>query len=447
MPINTKNKEYLANSQKWAVVRDCEEGASAVKAKRDKYLPKPGGSEARYDDYLMRANFVNYTAATVNGLLGMVFREDAEIDLQPDLEYLLTDANGNGLTLDQQTRRVVRDLIVTGRMGLLVDFPAVEPGASRADTAGLRANIVLYPTERIINWREKTLVVLEEEHEVHIDEYASECRTYHRVLRLEDGQYVSELYDDKDVLIAYAEPRMSNGARWTEIPFIFAGAENNDQNVDKPPLYDLAEVNIAHYRNSADFEESSYMVGQPTPWISGLTQHWIEEVLQGQIMLGSKAVIFLPDGAQADLLQATDNQMPERGMAAKEAQMIKLGARLIEDTKTNESATGAAIRFGGQTSVLATIVGNAEAAMLKCINWAGMFMGATGDNVFQLNREFYDREANPQTIMAAIQLLDRGVIAMSDLRGNLRASGMLDNDRTDDEIDGEAEQNVLDTGL
>jgi len=332
-------------------------------------------------------------------------------------------------------------------MGLLVDFPAVEPGASRADTAGLRANIVLYPTERIINWREKTLVVLEEEHEVYIDEYASECRTYHRVLRLEDGYYVSELYDDKDVLIAYAEPRMASGARWTEIPFIIAGAENNDQNVDKPPLYDLAEVNIAHYRNSADFEESSYMVGQPTPWISGLTQHWIEEVLQGQIMLGSKAVIFLPDGAQADLLQATDNQMPERGMAAKEAQMIKLGARLIEDTKTNESATGAAIRFGGQTSVLATIVGNAEAAMLKCINWAGMFMGATGDNVFQLNREFYDREANPQTIMAAIQLLDRGVIAMSDLRGNLRASGMLDNDRTDDEIDGEAEQNVLDTGL
>ena len=42
--------------------------------------------------------------------------------------------------------------------------------------------------------------------------------------------------------------------------------------------------------------------------------------------------------------------------------------------------------------------------------------------------------------MANIALMDRGVIAKKDLRTTLRASELIDPDRTDDEIDGEAEE-------
>ena len=56
------------------------------------------------------------------------------------------------------------------------------------------------------------------------------------------------------------------------IPFIFCGALNNSPDVDKSPVYDIAEVNIAHYRNSADYEESCFIAGQATPVLTGLTQ-------------------------------------------------------------------------------------------------------------------------------------------------------------------------------
>jgi hypothetical protein len=41
--------------------------------------------------------------------------------------------------------------------------------------------------------------------------------------------------------------------------------------------------------------------------------------------------------------------------------------------------------------------------------------------------------------MAQIQLVDRGVIADTDLRTNLRKGGLIEAGRTDEDIEGEAE--------
>ena len=59
-------------------------------------------------------------------------------------------------------------------------------------------------------------------------------------------------------------------------------------------MYDLAVLNIAHYRNSADYEESCFVTGQPTVWASGLTEAWVEDVLKGELRLGSFGGIPLP---------------------------------------------------------------------------------------------------------------------------------------------------------
>jgi hypothetical protein len=57
-----------------------------------------------------------------------------------------------------------------------------------------------------------------------------------------------------------------------------------------------------------------------------------------------------------------------------------------------------------------------------------------GDIDIEINKQFYDMSIDPQEVIAGIQLLDRGVIADSDLRGKLRKTGWIDSERTDDEI-------------
>ena len=473
MPVDTQNSDYAKNLPIWELVRDCDEGATAIKSRRNTatqyaggigslagtaYLPAPNSQDGssdnqiRYDAYRSRASFVNFVSHTKEGMLGMVFRKPTEIEIPPNIDYLIENANGNGLHLDQMIKDAASDTLLTGRYGLLVDYPQTDTGLTQAEvsTAGLQASILAYPAESVINWRcevlngvkQLTMVVLQEPRiKTRDNDYfeVEDCM-YHRVLLLKDGVYTQLLYDENNALIIDdIVPRKANGSTWDIIPFEFIGSVNNDETSDKAPLYDIAEINVAHYRNSADYEESCFIVGQPTPVISGLTQQWVDDNFGGGIELGSRSGLLLPLDANASLLQAAPNQMPERGMELKEVQMVKIGTRMIQESSGAETAEAAKIRFAGQNSKLGSLIVNVEEAFRKSLTWLGEFMGGEGNIVLNINKEFYDATIDPQMIAQTMMLQDRGVIGMSDVRYLLRRGNLLDSERTDKEIEADSE--------
>ena len=319
----------------------------------------------------------------------------------------------------------------------------------------LRANILPYPAESIINWRtvnvgglkKLSLVVLQEPTlKPSEDNFDYEECMYHRVLRLENGVYVQNLYDEDGELVIYEDgssdiyPRKFDGSFWDEIPFSFVGSVNNDETVDKAPLYDIAEINISHYRNSADYEESSFLVGQPTPTFSGLTQSWVDQNMSNGISFGSRSAILLPEGGGAELLQASENQMPLKGMQMKEMQMVKIGTRIIEDGGGEETAEAAKIRFAGQNSKLGAIIINVESAFEKCLDWAMMYMGGNAEPSIEINKQFYDATIDPQLLMANIQLMEKGIVAKSDVRYLMRKASLISPERTDEDLDADISQ-------
>lgn len=480
MPASTQHSQYKEFLPRWELVRDCVEGAPAIKSRARKlgpdvtldswkrplpgtrYLPQPrpydtsAENRSRYFSYLERALFVGYTAMTKEGLMGLAFRNEPIINLPVSLEYLRSNADGGGTSLTQFIREVMGEVIETGRVGLLADYPEAPAGMTQAETEalGLVSRISIYPAEAIINWRwelvgtqrQLTLVVLREEVQEDVDGFDVEVKPRYRVLRLEDGVYYQELYDEHDTLVPIQTedglvnrlvPRKSDGTTWSAIPFQFIGSQNNDPMPDKSVLYDIAEANVSHYQNRADLQESSFMVGQPTPWASGLDQNWVDEVLKGGFEVGSRALIPLPENGQAGLLQASPNQLPHQVMKETENEMIRIGARLIEDSSGRETAEAARIRYGGQNSKLAGLIGNVEQAFINVIGWVGQFMGVAETPVLKMNRQFYDNSIDPQEVIAQIQLLDRGVIAESDVRDSLRKTGWVEYNRTDEQIDEE----------
>ncbi len=487
MSVDSQHAEYSESITSWQLVRDCNAGSKAVKSRSagstnsgtldglagTAYLPAPNATDnsnknsARYHAYKKRANFVNFTAHTKEGLTGLVFRRKTTIETPTDIKYLITNANGDGLTTDQMIKNATNEVLMIGRYGLLVDYPETPPGLTDAEVRAmeLQANILSWPAESVINWRSEmvggvkklTMVVLREPREESTDGFEYKTVCYHRVLllkKIDDKMiYVQNVYDDSgnmvvwktgedndgDIVTGDIIPRKNDGSEWTEIPFTFIGSVNNDSVVDKAPLYDIAEVNIAHYRNSADYEESSFMVGQPTPVIAGLTQSWVDTNFKQGIALGVLGGIMLPEGGNADLLQASPNQMPEKGMEMKEQQMMKIGANIIQDVGGNETVDAVKIRFTGQNSKLGSIIQNVEAAFGQCYTWAQEFMGGAGESIITINKEFYDATIEPQLLMAQIQLLDRGLIAPNDLRDNLRAGNLIKPDRTNEDIENEAE--------
>lgn len=468
MPVSDQAPQYEHSLSKWTLVRDCVAGSKAVKSKTTAYLPDPEDKESlnayqgdqyanirsrelrrmtkRYSDYIYRAQFVNVTARTRNAMVGMAFRNPPEVELPNGLEYLEDNATGEGRSLEHLAKDTVGDLLEVGRIGLLVDYPEAEEGltASQVAMMNLQANIKTYPAESIINWKTSviggeevlSLVVLQEAYSVAEDEYGHDSETQYRVLKLEEGRYTVEIWREDD-LFAIAQPRQGNGQYLDRIPFVMAGTYNNNPDVDDAPLYDIAELNIGHFRNSADYEEGVYIHGQPMTHLDTgeMSATQFMDTNPNGVESGSRRGVVTQGGGTLTLVQAQANSAAFEAMTHKEQQMVAIGARLIEPNGQAETAEAARIKHAGDNSVLTNVVQNASEAIRMAIEWCGWFMNVTGEVVFNINEDFYDKETSPQLIMAKIQLLDRGIIAKSDIRRGLRQSGQLE--RTDDEIDEE----------
>lgn len=461
MPNVSYVRDDVAKMKKrWDLVRDCLSGQEAIKAGREKYLPKPNPSDAseenkkRYDQYVERAVFYNVTQRTHAGLVGQVFQQDAIMELPALMDPLKVDVDGAGVTIDQQAKKALGGVLAYGRSGLLVDYPNVGEAASRQDLLDgkVRPTIILYDPWDIINWRTKTagakkllsLVVIAEAYVIEDDGFEMKTDKQWRVLRLEEetGNYRVEIWREENGVHQEYEhyyPTDANGNNLREIPFTFVGAVNNDPAVDLPPLYDLAVLNIAHYRNSADYEEACFIVGQPTPFLAGLTKDWVEDVLKGQVHLGSRGAVPLPQGGTAGLLQANPNTMPKEAMEAKERQMVALGAKLVENKAVQRTATEAEQEEASEASVLATCTKNVASAYQFALSWCGAYLGVTGDAEFDLNTDFMIGRMTAQDRAQLVAEWQAGAIAFEEMRFNLRRANVayLDDEDAKDAIEQE----------
>lgn len=440
------------------LIRDAIAGEPTVKAARTTYLPMPNAEDqskenkARYEAYLKRAVFYNVARRTLFGLVGQVFMRDPVIKVPALLNPLVANATGSGINLTQLAKKAVSVNLAYSRGGILVDYPTTEGqgGASIADleSGNIRPTLYVYNPTEIINWRTTdrgaeeilSLVVLFETWCVQDDGFEMKMSGQFRVLRLdENGEYIHEVWREPNPTKADGakipkgnytihetfKPTDAQGKRLREIPFMFFGSENNDANPDNPNFYDLASLNMAHYRNSADYEESCYVVGQPTPVLIGLTEEWVTNVLKGVVAFGSRGGIPLPSGADAKLLQAEPNTMLKEAMDTKERQMVALGARLVEQKEVQRTATEAELEAASEGSTLSTATKNVSAAFEWALKWAARWVGQPDSWVkFELNTDFDIARMTPDERRILIEEWQKGAITFEEMRTGLRKAGV-----------------------
>ncbi len=358
-------EDLAAEFNDYELVGDCIDGARAVKERGILYLPMPDPANlsddnlARYRSYGIRAVFYNVTQRTALGLQGQIFSRSPVVKNPASLDNVITDASGGGISIEQIARIACWYTISFGRGGLFVDYPPTEKPATKKelDDGNVRPTISVYGPKNVINWREKTvgsksilcLVVLLETYTLQDDGFETKTGPQFRELRLDDaGNYFVQLWRSPDINGSNFEkhgaayyPKGGDGKGLTEIPFTFIGSKNNEPSIDPIPLLDLANLNIAHYRNSADLEEMLHIVGQPMLTISGLSAEWYTEILKSKIPFGSRVGLPLPTGAEANLIQVESDEIISKEMEHKERQMVALGAKVVEQKTVQRTATEA----------------------------------------------------------------------------------------------------------
>lgn len=445
MSVQFQHPLYDKHLPKWRRCRDAAEGQDAVHEAGGEYLPKlKDQTDDDYKAYRNRAVFFNATWRTISGLVGMLFRKPPKVEAPGITAALLETVTSDGQPFDIFARGVVEECLKVGRVGVLVDYPVVDTTQmtqADAELMNLRPTLATYQAENIINWRQAvianvqvlTMVVLVETDEEVVDEFESKQVKQYRVLDLtevkgEDGstalayririfrineQTKAEQQVGEDVF-----PLMG-GAYIPFIPFYFLASDDTCVEPDDPPLIDLVDLNLSHYRTTADYEHGCHFTGLPTGYIAGYSKQEGEK-----IYLGSQAMLIFPDpNVTVGFLEFSGNGLSSlrENLDRKEAQMIVLGARMLEQQKKAvESAEAAGIHRAGENSILADVAKaislGLTAAMQTFSDWAG----ASGEVTVELNRDFFPRPMSPQELSSLVLSWQQGAISPQTLFENLQ---------------------------
>lgn len=428
--VDTKHPSYAAMADQWAKCRAAVSGQKAVHAAGEVFLPKLKDQEDDdYKAYRMRASFFNATWRTVSALSGLIFRKPPVIEAPVSALSLMDDVTLSGISFTVFAQQAAIEILTTGRAGVLVDYPQQSTEGmtlADADAMKIRPAMQMYNADEIINWKTArvgndtslTLVVLREQADISTGEFEHKTETVYRALDLTEGAYRVRLFrvtaNGEDEQLGGDILPLMNGKTLSYIPFYFLGVDNTTPDIDEPPLIDLVDVNLAHYRMTADYTHGLHFTGLPTAVISG----YVPENSSDKLYIGSASAWCFPDPqAKAFFLEFTGQGLGalEKAIDLAEQQMAILGARLLTSEKKDaETAQTAQIHRAGESSILSAIAQTISDGLTKALNTFCEWAGAAGGWSVKLNREFMPVGITPQELSALLQGWQMGAPGLSD---------------------------------
>lgn len=460
--VKTKHKDFDIYAKKWERCRDAVSGQDAIYAKSVAYLPYlVGETPEEYSARQTRTPFYNATWRTIAAFIGMLYRKPPTIEVPEKLKPLLDDITMSGINFQAFAKDCTTEDLEVSRLGVLVDHPEqkLKPDGKplnklEYEQEGLRPFLKQYKAESIIDavkgrYKNKTVYVqirLLETETVPVaggSEFQSEDKTRIRVLDLVDGVYRVRIFDEETETQVSDDifPKI-NGKTLDYIPFYFIGPDGTDGTLDDPILIDLVDLNLKHFRVSADYEHGCHFCGLPTPWVSGYKVNpdfGTGNIPKVEFKIGSTVAWIFPDAnAKAEYLEFTGTGLGEleKNLGKKEAQMAALGARLLAPEKSGvEAAETLAIKHSGENSILSAIaiaVSEGLTMALKTLaRWAGV---DDKDIKFEINREFIPVIANAQLLAQLMALVQSGNLDKESLFDWIKRADIVPNDLTYEEM-------------
>ena len=444
-----QHPEYRDFQKLWMKCRHTFMGEEAVKDQMTVYLKALTEQESEdYEGYRDRAVFLNTMKRTVNGLVGAAMRKLPILEFPDGMQSHMEDVDLLGNNIYEFIQKVLQEVLISGRCCVVVD--RFENG---------RCYLTTYNAENFINWRvyEKTPVMatFAEEVDTTEDGWEHDIVTQYRIFDLdEEGNLtvkiaVEEMPDedsDEDVKfkIIYETAPMMRGELMKSLPVVCINSLGCGFSVQAPPLLDLANLALSHYRTSADLEHGRHFTSLPQAWITGVDP---DEYRHG-IRVGSQNVWVIPnETAKVGYLefQGTGLGSLENALKEKEAMMAMVGARLLEGGKRGvESAEATKVRQNIESSVLSNVVISVQHGILKALRFMGEWEGFSSDDInLEMNMDFIDVRIPHQEIIALVQSYQMGGISMDTLLHNLKQGEVIPHDVT---IEEERDKIELDHG-
>jgi hypothetical protein len=450
MAVDATHPEYDAAAQGWSRARDVLAGEDAIKAAKERYLPRlDSQSDEDYAAYLMRASFFGATARTLEEFLDLIFRRAPSLSIggSEKLKAFVSDCDLWGMDFVRYARRVVGEVLSVGRCGSLVSWapsggaPSGEalpsPGGSgETSEAGGRPFVSLWRAEDIINWKVERVgqrvvlveLALRDAGRVRVLKMVESC-CVQEVWALAGGHQADGQHDGEWVLSERVTLRR-DGAALPFIPFVFHGPRNSRPEPDRLPLADIIAANLDHYRLDADFKHGLHFAALPTAWVSGFDK-------ATPLRIGSSAawVSDIP-GASAGFLEFSGAGLGHIGKALErvERRMALLGARMLATGVAANDEEGAGVpATSGELCGLGNVVASLNQSLTRVLQVAHYWIegAASAEAIgFAMNTDLSARAISGEGLTAVVAAWRAGAISRESMLEVLKRGEVLPEGRS-----------------
>lgn len=426
--VNDPNTAWYAQEPHWILIEDLLQGTYGMRRKHRRYLPQePRELDESYDNRLARSVCPPYYIRLERMLAGMLTRKPVRLDDTADvIREQLFDVDLQGNDLNVWTYETTRKMVRYGHIGVLVDAPA----------NGGRPYWVTYTPRQILGWRTEqqegkqvlTQLRLQETVIVPDGEYGEKAVEQIRVLT--PGQFQLHQRQDNGEFKVVDEGSTS----LAEIPFSVAYAQRHGFMESRPPLEDIAELNLKTYQIQSDLDNQLHISAVPMLAFYGFPSA-AEEVSAGP----GEAIAFPADG-RAEYIEPAGKSFEAqfRRLEQLALQINELGLSAVLGQKlTAETAEAKRIDRSQGDSTMMVIAQNVQDMIDNSLQFHAQYLGnATAAGSSYVNRDFLGARLEPQDIQALLALYTAGTISQETLLTELAEGDVLgDNFDVDEELE------------
>jgi hypothetical protein len=431
--VGDPNAAWYAQEPHWVLIEDLLGGTYGIRRKHRRYLPQePRELDESFDNRLARSVCPPYYQRLERMLAGMLTRKPVKLqDVSDAIREQLFDVDMQGNDLNVWTYETARKLVRYGHIGCLVDAPS--NGGRPYWCTYTPRQILGYRTEqqdgaqRLIQLRLQETVL-----EVDPDSKYGE-KQIDQVRVLTPGEYQIHQRQDNGEYKVVDEGTTS----LAEIPFSVAYSNRVGFMESRPPLEDIAELNLKSYQVQSDLDNQLHISAVPMLALFGFPSS-AEEVSAGP----GEALAFPADG-RAEYIEpqgrSFDFQFKRLEQIALQINELGLSAVLGQKLSAETAASKMIDRSQGDSTMM-VIAQNVQDMIDNCLKFHAEFMGqqeAAGSCT--VNRDFIGARLDPADVNALLQLYTAGTITKETLLQQLADGEVLGDDfDVQEEIDATA---------
>jgi hypothetical protein len=418
--VSDPNTAWYAQEPHWILIEDLLQGTYGMRKKHRRYLPQePRELDESYDNRLARSVCPPFYMRLERMLAGMLTRKPVRLDDTADIiREQLFDVDLQGNDLNVWTYETTRKMVRYGHVGVLVDAPAT----------GGRPYWVTYTPRQILGWRTEqqegqqvlTQLRLAEMVTVPDGDYGEKAVEQIRVLT--PGEYQLHQRNDDGEYEIVDEGRTS----LSKIPFSVAYAQRHGFMESRPPLEDIAELNLKAYQVQSDLDNQLHISAVPMLAFFGFPTS-AEEVSAGP----GEAIAFPADGDARYIEpegRSFDYQFKRLEQLALQINELGLSAVLGQKLSA-ETAEAKRIDRSQGDSTMMVIAQNVQDMIDNCLQFHAEYIGnTTAPGSAYVNRDFLGARLEPADIQSLLQLYTAGTITQETLLRELAEGDVLGDD-------------------